>query len=222
MIDSTQRFSTRVENYIRYRPGYPGEIIEMLKISFCLRRESIIADIGSGTGILSELFLKAGNRVFGVEPNPEMRQASERLLQSFPGFTSVAGTAEETGLPGECANFITAGQAFHWFDATRARQEFCRILTPGGWVILVWNDRKTDSTAFLTGYEKLLRDFATDYDQVNHKRIDASALSDFFQTEPDTKTFSNFQLFDFDSLRGRLLSSSYAPDIGQPGHVEMM
>ena len=222
MLDSTQRFSTRVENYIRYRPGYPREIIEMLKTNYGLNTESIIADVGSGTGILSELFLKAGNRVFGIEPNPEMRQAGERLLKSFPGFTSISGTAEETTLPDDSVDFITAGQAFHWFDAVRTRQEFRRILRPGGWVVLVWNDRRTDSTAFLAGYEQLLRDYATDYDQVNHKRIDASTLRDFFKAEPDTKTFSNVQHFDLDSLRGRLLSSSYAPDIGQPGHAEMM
>jgi len=222
MLDSTQRFSSRVENYIRYRPGYPREIIEFLRTNCRLRSESVIADVGSGTGILSELFLKAGNRVFGIEPNPEMRQAGERLLQSFPGFTSIPGTAEQTMILEKSVDFVTAGQAFHWFDATRARQEFRRILAPDGWVVLVWNDRRTDSTAFLAGYEQLLRDYATDYDQVNHKRIDASTLRDFFNVESDTKTFPNFQHFDFESLRGRLLSSSYAPDIGQAGHAEMM
>jgi len=197
-------------------------LVENLKTSCGLQSKSIIADVGSGTGILTEMFLKSGNRVFAIEPNQEMRHAGERLLQSFSGFTSIAGTAEETTLPDASVGLVTVGQAFHWFDAARARQEFRRILAPDGWVVLVWNDRRTDSTAFLAGYEQLLRDYATDYDQVNHKRIDASSLRDFFQAEPDTKTFSNFQHFDFESLRGRLLSSSYAPDIGQPGHAEMM
>jgi len=222
MFDSTQRFSSRVDNYIRYRPGYPPEIIEFLKTSCGLQSKSIIADVGSGTGILTEMFLKSGNPVFAIEPNREMRHAAERLLQSFPAFTSIAGTAEETTLPDASVDFVTVGQAFHWFDAARTRQEFRRILLPGGWVVLVWNDRRIDSTAFLAGYEQLLRDYATDYDQVNHKRIDASTLRAFFKADPDTKTFSNFQHFDFEALCGRLLSSSYAPDLGQPGHTEMI
>ncbi len=194
----------------------------MLKVNCGLCPESIIADVGSGTGMLSGLFLTAGNRVFGIEPNVEMRQGGERLLKDFPAFNSVGGTAEQTTLPDKSVDFITAGQAFHWFNAARAREEFVRILRPGGWVVLVWNDRRTDSTPFLAGYERLLRDYATDYDQVNHKRIDSATLRDFFGAEPAMKSFSNFQHFDFDSLRGRLLSSSYAPDVGEPGHAEMI
>jgi SAM-dependent methyltransferase len=222
MLDSTERFSTRVENYVRYRPGYPPEIIDLLKSKYGLRPESVVADVGSGTGLLSGLFGAAGYRIFGIEPNAEMRQAGERSLGHFPQFTSVAGTAEQTTLPDASVDFITAGQAFHWFDLERSRQEFKCILRPGGWVVLIWNDRRTDSTPFLAAYEQLLRDYATDYGQVNHKRIDSSALRAFFQSEPERTTFYNHQEFDFESLRGRLLSSSYAPEPGQPGHEKMI
>jgi SAM-dependent methyltransferase len=220
--DSTQRFSSRVANYIAYRPHYPGEVLECLKTDCGLGAESIIADIGSGTGMLAELFLGNGNRVLGVEPNLEMREAGERLLKAQPRFMSIAGTAEATTLGNQSVDFVTAGQAFHWFDSERCRKEFGRILRPNGWVVLVWNDRRTEASPFLMAYEQLLLAHATDYEQVNHKRIDAAVMSEFFGAEPARRIFPNYQHFDLASLRGRLLSSSYVPEAGQPGHGEMI
>jgi SAM-dependent methyltransferase len=222
MLRPAERFSSRVENYIRYRPGYPPEIVDTLRSGHGLGKQSVVADVGSGTGMLSRLFLTAGNRVFGIEPNAEMRQAGERLLKDFPTFTSVAGSAEQTTLPDASIDFVTAGQAFHWFDLDPARREFMRVLRPDGWVVLVWNDRRTDSTPFLAAYENLLRTYATDYDQSNHKRVDPASLRDFFGGEPALYLFFNRQQFDLESLRGRLLSSSYAPEPGKPRHDEMM
>ncbi len=218
----TERFSNRVENYIRYRPGYPKEIIELLKAECGLFPQSVVADAGSGTGLLAKLFLENGNLVFGIEPNREMRAAGERLLQAYPRFTSIAGTAEATTLPGQSVDFVTAGQAFHWFDRQRCREEFRRILRPEGWTVLVWNDRRTDSTPFLREYENLLHSVATDYAQVDHKRIDAPVLREFFGVEPARKTFPNHQHCDFGFLQGRLLSASYVPAAGQPRHAEMV
>ena len=182
----------------------------------------MIADIGSGTGKLAELFLANGNPVFGVEPNRDMREAGERLLKEFANFTSVAATAEETTLPARCADFITAGQAFHWFDRKFCRKEFARILKSRGWAVLIWNDRKTQDTRFLIEYEKLLKNYATDYSKVDHKQIDDAVVREFFGFTPAKKAFPSFQEFDFDGLKGRLLSSSYAPEAGQPGHAEMI
>jgi SAM-dependent methyltransferase len=222
MPDPTQRFSNRVENYIRYRPGYPKEILAMLQRECRLTTESSIADLGSGTGILAELFLANGNRVFGIEPNQEMREAGERLLRAYPGFNSIAATAEATTLPDQSVDFITAGQAFHWFDRARCREEFARILRPAGWVVLVWNDRRTESTAFLKAYEQLLLSYGTDYERVNHKRVDAATLREFFGTDPARQTFPNYQHFDFAAVQGRLLSSSYVPEAGEPRYEEML
>ncbi len=220
--DPTRRFSSRVDNYVRFRPGYPKEILGLLKSECGLNAQSVIADIGSGTGKLTELFLANGNPVFGVEPNREMREAGERLLKQFANFTSVNAAAEETTLPSAGVDFIVAGQAFHWFDRARCRQEFARILKPGGWVVLVWNDRKTEATPFLVEYEKLLQTYATDYSKVDHKNIDDAVVSDFFGYAPAKKKIPSAQQFDFEGLKGRLLSSSYAPDKGQPGHDEML
>src|SRR5216684_6362500 len=115
-FDPKERFSTRVENYTRFRPTYPPKVIEVLKDECGLRRDSVIADIASGTGIFTRLLLESGNRVFGIEPNPEMRRAGEEYLASYPNFTSVAGTAENTRLPELSVDLVTSAQAAHWFD----------------------------------------------------------------------------------------------------------
>lgn len=222
MRDPTQRFSSRVENYIRFRPGYPDELIELLQRECGLNPQAMVADIGSGTGKLTELLLPAGCAVIAVEPNREMREAGERLLGRFPCFTSVAGTAEATTLPPRSVDLITAGQAFHWFDRPRARVEFARILKPGGTVALIWNDRRTNTTPFLAAYEELLHDFATDYEQVNHRNLDLATLRDFLGNGMRQEKFQYVQRFDYAGLEGRLLSSSYAPDKGHPKHEEML
>jgi SAM-dependent methyltransferase len=221
MLAPTQRFSSRVDNYVRFRPGYPGELVDYLRTECGLTKQAAIADIGSGTGKLTELFLRNGNPVMAVEPNQEMREAGERLLAKFPNFTSVAGTAETTTLPDRSVDFIAAGQAFHWFKPEPTRAEFQRILKPGGPVLLIWNDRRK-STPFLKAYEKLLHEFGTDYKQVNHRNVGPEALLGFFRAEPKLKTFPYAQHFDFEGLKGRLLSSSYVPEAGQPKYDGML
>lgn len=223
MNDSTKRFSSRVENYIKYRPGYPNEIIETLRSECGLTADSIIADIGSGTGILTEMFLRNGNAIYGIEPNREMREAAERLLKDYSRFHSIAAQAEEITLDDASVDFVTAGQAFHWFDRETARAEFTRILKPQGWVALIWNERVTTTTPFLVAYEQLLKDYSTDYEQVDHRRIDDDVIRDFFGSRQfKLKRFENLQVFDYESLKGRLLSSSYAPEEGHPNYEPML
>src|SRR5579863_2151487 len=124
--DATQRFSSRVDDYVRFRPGYPHEIIELLKKECGLTPNSVVADIASGTGIFTRMLLGNGNRVWGVEPNDEMRRAGDLFLADYPHFTSTAGTAEATTLPDRSIDFMTAAQAAHWFDRENARHEFIR------------------------------------------------------------------------------------------------
>lgn len=216
------RFSDRVENYIRYRPGYPQEIIALLRAEAGLTPRSVVADIGSGTGISAELLLNEGCTVHAVEPNRDMRAAAERLLAGHAGFRSVDGRAQETTLAEGSVDLIVAAQAFHWFDTPETRAEFRRILRPGGFVVLMWNERLTDTTPFLRGYEALLLRHGTDYAAVRHENIDAAALARFFGGPFATHDFPNFQEFDFAGLAGRLLSSSYAPAPGHPQHAPMM
>jgi SAM-dependent methyltransferase len=155
-MGSTQRFSSRVENYVRYRPGYPPAVIELLKNECEITSDAVIADVASGTGIFTRILLENGNRVFGVEPNAEMRKAGEEFLVAYSHFTSVAGTAEATTLADHSIDVVTAAQAAHWFDRPKARHEFIRILKPRGWTVLLWNERRVDSTPFLREFEQLL------------------------------------------------------------------
>jgi SAM-dependent methyltransferase len=220
--NATSRFSDRVENYVRYRPGYPPEVLQALKAKCGLASSHVVADIASGTGIWTRLLLENGNRVFGVEPNAEMRVAGERLLAAFPKFTSVAGTAEATTLADQGADFVTAAQAAHWFERERARREFVRILKPGGWLVLLWNERLTDSTAFLRDYEQLLLKFGTDYQDVRHERT-TDAVNEFFDPAPfHERVFPMRQEFDYAGVEGRLLSSSYVPGPDHPQHAPML
>ncbi|MGI8467825.1 MAG: class I SAM-dependent methyltransferase [Pyrinomonadaceae bacterium] len=211
MMNSTERFSNRVENYVKYRPGYPPEILRLFRNEMNLQPSSLIADIGSGTGISAKIFLENGNPVFGVEPNEAMRNAAEKILRGFPNFKSVGGTSENTTLENNSIDFVVSAQAFHWFNPKPSRAEFKRILKGKGFVALMWNERQFDSTEFLCGYEKLLRRFATDYHEVRHENISREIIGDFFQTDFRQATFQMSQEFDYAGLEGRLLSSSYTP-----------
>ncbi len=211
MSDSISRFSNRVENYVKYRPGYPQEVLDLFRDEMNLRENSVVADIGSGTGISARLFLENGNKVFGVEPNALMRKAAEDFLHGFPKFKSIDGTSENTHLPDNSVDFIIAAQAFHWFDKERTRPEFKRILRESGFVVLIWNERQLDSSLFLREYEELLKKFGTDYEKVRHDKIDKESLKDFFQSDFCSKSYLNVQVLDFEGLKGRMLSSSYMP-----------
>lgn len=219
---STTRFSDRVENYVRYRPGYPPEVLDLLRTECGLQASDTVADIASGTGMFTRLLLENGNSVFAVEPNPEMREAGIHELEGYPRLVSVAGTAEETTLRSASVDFVTAAQAAHWFNLPRARAEFARILRPDGWCVLVWNERDTASTAFSRDYEQLLLAYSTDYKEVRHERTTAIIHEFFAPALYQERVFSLRQRFDYEGTAGRLLSSSYAPLEGHPNHTPMM
>ncbi|HZW96590.1 MAG TPA: class I SAM-dependent methyltransferase [Candidatus Eremiobacteraceae bacterium] len=220
--NATSRFSDRVENYVRYRPGYPLEVLTTLKTECSLAPSHVVADIASGTGLWTRMLLENGNAVFGIEPNGEMRAAGERLLAGFKEYTSAAGSAEETTLPDQSVDFVTAAQAAHWFDREKARREFVRILKPGGWLVLLWNERLTDSTKFLRDYEQLLLDYGTDYQEVRHERT-TDSVNEFFDPAPfKQQVFEMRQEFEYAGVEGRLLSSSYAPGPEHPQYAPML
>lgn len=220
--NTVERFSDRVENYIKYRPHYPQEVLRFFKSDLNLQSESVVADIGAGTGISARLFLENGNPVIGVEPNAAMRRAAEEFLKGFPQFKSVNGTAENTNLPDESVDFVVAAQAFHWFKSEETRAEFKRILKDKGFVVLMWNERQLDSTEFLREYEKLLLEYGTDYKEVRHEKVTAEMIGEFFQAKFKRQTFENSQVLDFEGLKGRMLSSSYIPAPENPRFGEMI
>jgi SAM-dependent methyltransferase len=219
----TARFSDRVENYVRYRPGYPREVLDLLRDECGLEPRHIIADIASGTGLFTRLLLGNGNFVFAVEPNAEMRAMGSHELKSYPRLTPVDGRAEESTLGSESVDFVTAAQAAHWFDLKRTRTEFARILKPEGWCVLIWNERRMTSTPFLREYEQLLLNYATDYQEVRHEQTTTAVIGGFFAPAIcRERVFSLNQEFDYQGAEGRLLSSSYAPLEGHPKHAPMM
>ncbi|HEY1040737.1 MAG TPA: class I SAM-dependent methyltransferase [Bacteroidia bacterium] len=228
MVTSAEnRFSDRVENYVKYRPYYPQGVVDLLLNEGYIQPGAIIADIGSGTGISAQLFLKNNCKVIGVEPNEAMRSAAEQLLVSDlenGSFTSIPANAEHTGIADHSVDLVLAAQAFHWFDKDKFRAECQRILKPGASIVLVWNDRKTDTTDFLKLYEEFLQMFASDYKEVNHKNFQDKKVFDAFFGTGNYKEFvlPNYQDVDLLGLRGRVLSSSYMPNENHPDYNHMM
>ena len=221
-LNSLTRFSNRVENYIKYRPHYPKEVINFLQKECGLASSDVVADIGSGTGISAELFLENGNKVYGVEPNKEMRQASEQIYTNDSNFVSIDAKAEATTLESKSIDFIVSGQAFHWFDKEKCKEEFKRILKSDGYVVLMWNLRDRKS-AFMNEYENVLIKYGKDYEKLYQDDVDETEIKNFFSpAEVKINIFPNFQELDYDSLKGRLLSSSYIPLDDNPLYNEML
>ena len=221
-MDSTKRFSNRVEDYVKYRPHYPREIVSFLSDQYDLTPDKVIADIGAGTGISSKPFLEEGYKVIAVEPNKEMLDKAIELLGDYPEFTPVSGTAERTTLKAHSVDAIIAGQAFHWFDREKCKTEFRRVLGNAGLLAVIWNERLIESP-FEVEYDALIVKHASDYVKVDHRNISMEDMVLFFDPAPvELNVFSNKQVFDFEGLKGRLLSSSYMPAKGDAGYEAMI
>ncbi|HEY3781594.1 MAG TPA: class I SAM-dependent methyltransferase [Fimbriimonadaceae bacterium] len=220
--DPKERFSCRVANYVKYRPSYPAAAIEVLRTDCGLKPGADVADIGSGTGILTTLLIKAGATVYAIEPNAGMRGAAKQGITDSR-FHSVDASAEHTTLPNASIDLITAGQAFHWFDQDGAKTEFKRVLKPGGWVALIWNDRASGGSPFMEQYEDLLHKFSPEYAEVCHRNLEAQQLAPFFKdSQMQTATMPYILPMNYEELEGRLLSSSYTPQEGELGHEAML
>lgn len=221
-LPPTQRFTSRVEDYARYRPGYPAKLLALLGNEVAFSADAIIADVGSGTGILSEQLLSNGNCVFGVEPNDSMRAAAQQRLAQYKSFRSVNGTAEATTLPDASVDGVTVAQAFHWFDGLRAVTEFRRIRKPGGFVALIWNVRNVTSSPFMAEYERIVHTFGSEFARSGKEIVSLARLGELFGSDLHEHVLPNHQDLDWPGLRGRLLSASYMPLPGQPGHEPML
>ncbi|MDP2386205.1 MAG: class I SAM-dependent methyltransferase [Bacteroidota bacterium] len=228
MVTSAEnRFSDRVENYVKYRPHYPQTLVDLLLGEQYIKPDALIADIGSGTGISAQLFLQNNFKVIGVEPNEPMRLAAEEILKESlekKQFASINANAEHTSIQDNSIDLVIAAQAFHWFDKEKFKTECKRILKPGAHAALIWNDRQTDTNDFLKLYEEFLQMFATDYKVVNHKNFQDKSIFDSFFGEGNYKEFilPNYQDVDLVGLRGRVLSSSYMPNETHPDYQHMM
>lgn len=219
-MNPTERFTERVENYIRFRPGYPEAVVDVLERAG-LPSGGVVADVGAGTGISSALFLRRGYRVTAVEPNGAMRAAAESALGGTDRFQALAGRAEATGLSADFADLVICAQAFHWTDRPAARDEFLRVAKPGGIVALMWNQRPPSGTPFLDEYEALLLEWGVDYaDRIKRTTEDSigSIQSLFAPRMVEEAVFPHAQHFDWEGLQGRALSASYVPLADHPNH----
>lgn len=220
--EPTQRFSDRVADYVRYRPSYPEALLDLLESECGMRTDTQVADVGSGTGILTRLLLERGCSVFAIEPNAAMRQAAAKALAEHSGFNSISASAEATTLPNDSVDLITSAQAFHWFDPVATRAEFGRILKDDGFAAIIWNERRKQGSPFAVRYEQLLLEHSTDYRSIDHTLIGAETLGPFFGPAGYRQaTFDLTQHFDFEGLLGRVLSSSYAPNREDTGFPAM-
>ena len=220
--DPTERFSDRVGSYVRGRPGYPPEVMDVARAETGLAGPLAVADVGSGTGIFTRLLLDGGHRVWAVEPNAAMRAAAGAALSGEPGFRSVEGRAEETTLPDASVDLATAAQAFHWFDPERTRAEWRRILRPPGWALLVWNERLTVGSPFREAFERFLREWGTDYHEVRTAWVRGENIDRFFGPGGWREhVLPNAQTLDREGLVERVVSSSYMPNRG-PRHAAML
>lgn len=220
--DSVERFSNRVENYVKYRPHYPQAAADLFRNELGIGNDAVVADIGAGTGISSELFLKNGSTVYAIEPNELMREASLKYLEGREKFHSIDGTADAIPLADDLADLVTAGQAFHWFANEAAIAEFKRVLKPGGYIALMWNERQLDSTPFLSGYEQLIKEYSKDYEVIRHDKFDWDSIGRLLGGDVTLATFSNPQVMDLEGIRGRMLSSSYIPTESDERYPEMI
>lgn len=218
-LSPKSRFSNRVENYAKYRPDYPKEIVSFLRKTIGLTEKHIIADIGSGTGISSKIFFDNGNQVYGIEPNREMREAGEKYLSNYTNFHSIEASSEDTKLECESIDMIILGQAFHWFEPEATRKEFLRILKPNGYVVLFSNRRKSSNNEFMSNYAELISKYA----QEEFSKPLNTDKSYFFDLKPIHQiVFPNLQVFDLKRLKGDLVSYSYIPNEGDPKFISMI
>ncbi len=218
----TERFTGHAAAYAAARPSCPQAIVTDLQQFLQLPDVAQVADLGSGTGLSSEIFLRAGWTVMGVEPNAAMRAAAEKHLAAYARFRSVNGTAENATLPDHSVDLVVAAQAAHWFDATRARVQALRILRKPAWAALIWNERVSEGSIFAQGYEQLLRDFGTDYTQVRSRHADRALIQTFFGDAPlHERSYAHALMLDQAALRTLVASASYMPQPGAP-HYEAM
>ncbi len=215
MMDSRKKFSGKAEVYQESRPRYPQALYQYFRKHFLMGEGAAVADIGSGTGILTKELLKMGCVVYGVEPNDDMRRTAEKQLASYDGYTSIAAAAEHTTLPDHSMDFVIAAQAFHWFNVAQFHKECYRILKPNAMVALVWNFRDETADIMLEN-KKICEKYCKDFHGFSggiHNRLEK--VDCFFDGDYQTICFQNPVYYTKEQFIKRNLSSSFSIGSGE-------
>jgi len=218
MNTTTEIFSKRSKYYAEFRPSYSESLLGLIVERCGLTAEHVVADLGSGTGTLTSLFLRIGNSVFAVEPNADMRAMSEQLLGRYPGFKSVNATAEATTLPGRSVDLVTAGRAMQWFDIPSALQEISRILRPGGWTVAVWNELRP--SPLVSAYRDVVSAYCSNSEEMAQRRQGVRDLLE--RLGFGIERLENKQRLNLAQLKGLILSLSSSPGPESPRFEAMM
>lgn len=150
-------FTGLAKDYSQHRPDYCPSILNALL--GLLNKPSVdidFVDVGAGTGIWTRMVYRKGvNSVIAVEPNDDMR--ANGLADSIgTGVQWLAGSAEQTGLPDACCDWLSMASSFHWADFNKATKEFQRLLRPGGRFTALWNPRLIETNPLLVTIEAYL------------------------------------------------------------------
>lgn len=209
-MNMTNQFDGRAADYTASRPNYSPQLINCLYSRYGISENSVIADIGSGTGKFSKHLLDKQSQVYCVEPNDDMRSVAEQELCGYINFHSVAGDAENTTLKDNFVDCVTAAQAFHWFDAPKFKAECLRIIKPDGKVFLIWNIRNCGDVInqewhnIFSRYCPSFKGFSNGIEQAD------PAIETFFDQGYEYVSFDYPLIFDREYFIKRSLSSSYS------------
>lgn len=222
LIGNGSFFSGDVADYAKYRPSYPPKITQYMKKEFKLSNDHCVADIGSGTGLSSKLFLKFGCTVYGVEPDPAMRTVAEKKLAEFEAFTSIDGTAHDTHLPAHSVDFVVSAQAFQWFDQDMVKPEFKRILRPNGYCVLLWNQHPFKGSAMAKEFDQLLHQYLPEFTQATRRDSIDEQLTGFFDQDFQRERFKNYHVMNFETFLGWTKSYAFNLRPEAPGYNDLM
>lgn len=219
-MDPTIKFDGYADDYTAGRPGYSSALIDSFYQGFGMTSDSVIADIGSGTGKFSAFMLARGSKVYAVEPNSDMRRVAENELSSFPNFVSVNGGAEDTNLPDNSVDFITTAQAFHWFDVEKFRTECSRVIRPGGKVFLIWNVRDEADPVNIE-LREIYGNYCPAFVGFNGGIVrDDPRIREFFFDSYEHISFDHPLILNRDKFISRSLSGSYSIKEGDRDYEE--
>ncbi|HLO27660.1 MAG TPA: class I SAM-dependent methyltransferase [Anaerolineales bacterium] len=217
---TTEIYSTKAEKYAKYRWDYSLQAIEAIIQIAHVTEQTLAADIGAGTGMLTKHFAGRVRHIYAVEPNDEMRKIAEGQLERFENCSVIKGCAEAIPLGNQSVDLITVAQALHWFDPTRTRAEFRRVLKPKGWLTAIRNYGVDQTLNQAMGRICAEADRAGLLEAVPHP--EEKPVSYYCGHEDIQRlTYEIEEKQNWDEFIGSLLSASYMPEESHPSYPRL-